>query len=102
MGAHCIGSCPFDTFNNNGVCTGKKLVFDIHQSHNKKIACTTLDASCVSCNSTVTCQACSGGLLALGGRCVGSCPDGTYSDGVQCICTENKFFFEKLISSNSL
>ncbi len=51
-----------------------------------EIGCSTLDSSCIQCNSSMTCQACSGGLLALGGTCVASCPSGTYNGTTECIC----------------
>ena len=70
LGATCIASCPPGTYNNAGVCT----------------ACTTLDNSCTTCNSSSTCLSCSSSLVALGGTCIASCPSGTYNNNGICTC----------------
>jgi len=53
-----------------------------------KIACTTLDTSCLTCNSSSTCTGCSGSLVALGAACTTSCITGTYDYGGICTCKE--------------
>ena len=51
----------------------------------------TLDNSCTACNSSVICNACTTGLVALGASCVGACPAGTFDNNGVCTC---KFFFQ--------
>ena len=54
-----------------------------------KLACKTLDPSCVLCNGTDYCTHCTGNLVALGPTCQINCPDGTYNETG--ICTGKLF-----------
>ena len=89
-GSSCVASCSTGTYSDGTYCKGiflggSSLVLIA------LIACTTLDSSCTTCNSSSTCLSCSSGKYALGKNCVSSCTTGTYNNGGLCTC--NLFFW---------
>ena len=48
------------------------------------------------CPGSKLCTACSGGMVALGGACLTSCPAGSYKNGGVCSC---EFLIFKLLES---
>ncbi|TBU41363.1 insulin-like growth factor binding protein [Dichomitus squalens] len=79
LNGNCVGT------DGNGVCDGSTLVAD-----NNKHECTTCPLGCTSCKFSsfnvastidqVQCTGCLPGTVLSGGKCVASCPTGTFLD----------------------
>ncbi|PIL33018.1 hypothetical protein GSI_04467 [Ganoderma sinense ZZ0214-1] len=86
LNGNCVGT------DGNGVCSGSTLVAD-----NNKHECNTCPNSCTSCKFSsftvastidqVQCTGCLPGFVLSGGKCIASCPTGTFlspKDNVTC------------------